>query len=118
VAGDGQLSCGQCHVMSRGGQQPWREDIVGWGGDAGAPGSLDVPRWKIHRVIIHMKEMEGFKFIVWGGRRRRWREKRTSSRTSDGLVGEKEKVSCLVSTALQVTEECDRLPFLVILFGT
>jgi hypothetical protein len=118
VAGDGQLTCVQCHIISRGGQQRWREDIVGWVGDVGAPGILDVPRWKSHRVIIHMKEMEGFKFIVWGGRRRRWREKRSSSRTSDGLVGEKEKVSCLVSTTLQVTEEGDCFLFLVILSGT
>jgi hypothetical protein len=69
-------------------------------------------------LIIHMKEMEGFKFIVWGGRRRRWGDKRTSSRTIYGLVGEKEKVSCLLSLALQVKEEGDRLPFIVILFGT
>jgi hypothetical protein len=59
--------------------------FLGWVDDVSAPGSLDVPCWKIHRVVIHMKEMEGCKCIVWGGGWRRWREKRTDSRMSDGL---------------------------------
>jgi hypothetical protein len=60
--------------------------LVVWGGDVGAPRSLDVPRWEINRVKVHIKELEGFKFIVSVGGWRRRREERTSSLTSYGLV--------------------------------
>jgi hypothetical protein len=70
VCNDHEVNATMCPVMT---DNFIKRAFVVWGGYVGAPSRLDVPRLKVHRVIINIKELKGFEFIIWGDGWRRWR---------------------------------------------